>query len=607
MKDFLLLFMSLLCTCVSAQTCHTPFREHAPVPASILAKTATGTLCSKVFVQVDYDIVVDKGMFGAIAYADSVMNEVAIPYADIDVELSFEYQFLESETYTQGGSLDLLQQFRANLPVFDGDVAILISYKSTGGIAWVDQVCRNSSYKYGFASVKPDFLPFRDAYSWTIEVIAHELGHLYGSPHTQDCAWNGNGTAIDGCYQSPGCDRGPIPPNGGTIMSYCHLVNGVGINFARGFHPQVAAVIRAGIFLRCEDCAIPDDDGDDPVDVTCEENELFINLILDAYPGETSYHLETAAGEVLHRSRPFLRAEVGEVITDTLCLPAGCYRFVMTDSTGLRNEGCLDGMWYIGDPFGEIASGQEFSGTAEKFFCLDAEPPEDECTTPPTAPLLIYANQHRGGSAIQVTGGVQLDSNTWRAVPFTYTTTPNTVLTGEVKIDRLGEIHGLALVHNIQFISPSNSLRLAGTQRWGRAVDQVAVGGWQPFEIPVGRILPNYDYTHLVYINDHDPRGAITTTWRNVELCEDASVGGAKATIPPVEGTAADEDFVVAAPYPNPVTDTLHLPGDGYWNLFNMLGSEVANGHGDRVNMARLPVGGYIVFQDGEGYKIVKR
>ena len=55
-------------------------------------------------------------------------------------------------------------------------------------------------------------------------------------------------TAIDGCGPAAGADEGcnallPVG-KGGTIMSYCHLVSSVGINFANGFGPQPGALIR---------------------------------------------------------------------------------------------------------------------------------------------------------------------------------------------------------------------------------------------------------------------------------------------------------------------------------------------------------------------------
>ena len=94
-------------------------------------------------------------------------------------------------------------------------------------------------------------------YSWTVEVITHELGHLMGSPHTHACVWNGNNTAIDNCASSAqgssaqgySCRTTPltIPTEGGTIMSYCHLVSGVGINLSNGFGIQPANRILAAV------------------------------------------------------------------------------------------------------------------------------------------------------------------------------------------------------------------------------------------------------------------------------------------------------------------------------------------------------------------------
>lgn len=86
-------------------------------------------------------------------------------------------------------------------------------------------------------------------YSWSVQVIAHEFGHLFGSRHTHACVWNGNNTAIDGCDPNGtegGCPVPGIPSGGGTIMSYCHL-QAVGINFILGFRPQPGNVIRNSV------------------------------------------------------------------------------------------------------------------------------------------------------------------------------------------------------------------------------------------------------------------------------------------------------------------------------------------------------------------------
>ena len=90
-------------------------------------------------------------------------------------------------------------------------------------------------------------------YSWNVNVVTHELGHLMGSRHTHECVWNGNSTMIDDCGVRAGFPvsffcfikpRPPLPTNGGTIMSYCHRLPEIGINFAHGFGPQPGNVIR---------------------------------------------------------------------------------------------------------------------------------------------------------------------------------------------------------------------------------------------------------------------------------------------------------------------------------------------------------------------------
>ncbi len=95
-----------------------------------------------------------------------------------------------------------------------------------------------------FSSIDADYALVPE-YSWSAMVITHEMGHLLGSRHTHACVWNGNNTAIDGCAGSTegGCPVPGIPPEGGTIMSYCYLQS-VGVNFNLGFGPQPGNVIR---------------------------------------------------------------------------------------------------------------------------------------------------------------------------------------------------------------------------------------------------------------------------------------------------------------------------------------------------------------------------
>lgn len=94
--------------------------------------------------------------------------------------------------------------------------------------------------------------------TWELYVFCHEMGHVFGSPHTHACEWNGNSTQIDDCgnldafldgNSTPSCFNSGspiIPSNGGTIMSYCHL-NAVDINLSKGFGSQPASLMRSVI------------------------------------------------------------------------------------------------------------------------------------------------------------------------------------------------------------------------------------------------------------------------------------------------------------------------------------------------------------------------
>lgn len=95
--------------------------------------------------------------------------------------------------------------------------------------------------------------------TWELYVFCHEMGHVFGSPHTHACAWNGNNTQIDDCGNLWSFNQGDptvscfnsaspiIPSNGGTMMSYCHL-NAVDINLSLGFDSQAAGLMRTVIY-----------------------------------------------------------------------------------------------------------------------------------------------------------------------------------------------------------------------------------------------------------------------------------------------------------------------------------------------------------------------
>jgi len=105
----------------------------------------------------------------------------------------------------------------------------------TGGIAYLNVVC-SPNYAAGFSAyLNPSMTYNLNNYSWNLNVVAHELGHNFGSNHTHWCGWPGG--PVDDCYAAEGsCSNTPAPQTG-TIMSYCHAVAGGSVNLE--FHPTI--------------------------------------------------------------------------------------------------------------------------------------------------------------------------------------------------------------------------------------------------------------------------------------------------------------------------------------------------------------------------------
>ncbi|TVR88641.1 MAG: T9SS C-terminal target domain-containing protein [Saprospirales bacterium] len=222
--------------------------------------------CVTIYVEANYDIYVNKGSVNAAAaYVLGAFNQVSILYdmEDIDLTVSELLIWDEPSPYNGPGASQYLVQFRTYLNGnFNGDLAHLVGFGGGGGVAYLNVLC-SSLWGVAYSGIAASYNDV-PVYSWTVMVIAHEIGHNLGSPHTHACAWNGNNTAIDGCGPeagySEGCD-GPLP-SGGTVMSYCHLVGNVGIDLSLGFGPQPGDLMRNNVYsASClDDCEPVTDD-----------------------------------------------------------------------------------------------------------------------------------------------------------------------------------------------------------------------------------------------------------------------------------------------------------------------------------------------------------
>jgi hypothetical protein len=207
--------------------------------------------CVRIYYEIGYTPFINNGsdVTTTTNWLTAIHNNISTLYNNDDIKIALNeiYIWTTPDPYTGTPNANLAS-FRSNRQTFNGDLAHLVNQPSTTSVAYVNSLCTNSRHAYSGASQTYNNIP---VYSWTIQAMTHEMGHSLGSPHTHACAWNGNSTAIDGCgtqagYPEGNCPTGPIPSSlvKGTIMSYCHLVSGVGINFANGFGPQPAALIR---------------------------------------------------------------------------------------------------------------------------------------------------------------------------------------------------------------------------------------------------------------------------------------------------------------------------------------------------------------------------
>lgn len=228
---------------------------------STLKRDVSTNKCVNFYFEVDYNLFQsnNSNTMTTLNWITSVFNNVQTLFANdgITVALNSVYIWTTPDVYQGAGtsSIDYLYAFTENRPSINGDVGMLIGLDpgGLGGVAFLDQLCQ--SYNHAYADLNDISVSTVPTYSWTTEVITHEFGHSLGSPHTHACFWNGNNSPIDGCgsqagYPENGCTLiGPIPSAivKGTIMSYCHLVQGVGISFANGFGPQPATLIANNV------------------------------------------------------------------------------------------------------------------------------------------------------------------------------------------------------------------------------------------------------------------------------------------------------------------------------------------------------------------------
>jgi hypothetical protein len=217
----------------------------------------------RIAVEAAYDLYkeLDFDEVETAAYSAALMEAVAVIYErDLQAELQISgirvwtthrQPYLGTASGGLEGAVGMVKANRYPASMLNSNlIHVLGSKGNRGGVAYLDtlQYCGSSledttttpirSYQTGFSDIYAIYSYPTNSYSWDVNVVAHELGHNFGSPHTHCYS-----PPIDRCYNEIGCSSGAVVARQGTIMSYCHLVASTRLEFS----PREIDRLRQGV------------------------------------------------------------------------------------------------------------------------------------------------------------------------------------------------------------------------------------------------------------------------------------------------------------------------------------------------------------------------
>ena len=216
----------------------------------------SSTVPVKVYFVADYAFyVAGGGNIQVVAdYITGFFNSVITIYQNENIPFQLAYISVYTGTdpfANLSDTYEIRQLFGAVIQnnMQGGDIAHFLSVRTdiSGGIAYIRSLCKqynpaDSSGSYAVSVIEQTYEPY-PTYSWTVLVVAHEMGHNVGSRHTHACIWPKPGSGfspIDTCIitgenssyygNQEGCiplqnSNGCYSPASGKIMSYCHFCN----------------------------------------------------------------------------------------------------------------------------------------------------------------------------------------------------------------------------------------------------------------------------------------------------------------------------------------------------------------------------------------------
>jgi hypothetical protein len=214
---------------------------------------------AEIAVETDYELYAKLGNVSKLTkYVGDLFAAATFVYQrDVLVTLQVDYLSIwatSSDPWTGATSTAALSEFvnywGTNRTAVPRTVAHMLAGRSLGGgIAYMSQLCGGAGYGVSGQLSGTSPSNYTTTY-WDFLVVTHELGHNFGSSHTHCYS-----PPVDTCCTcatesqcSSGVGRGSVPPEKGTIMSYCHVVGGYGaIKMFLGVPGEPSAVVATTI------------------------------------------------------------------------------------------------------------------------------------------------------------------------------------------------------------------------------------------------------------------------------------------------------------------------------------------------------------------------
>ncbi|MBK8955712.1 MAG: T9SS type A sorting domain-containing protein [Saprospiraceae bacterium] len=240
-----------------ANGCHTDdYRDYMGSQVEMSVRSSDQCKRIEISIDVDYDLYLKlgKNTQAVSNYVTGLFNNVHTLFRNegISIALAQLNIHVMEDNFTHMSASSDLESFRKKYANTNKTVRFLLSGYSKngkatlGGIAYINTVC-NSTYSYAYGNVLGSYEQ-SPAYSWDVFVVAHELGHTFGSRHTHACVWGPQkNKAIDNCAKLEGSCAAPGLPKKGSMMSYCYQTGMPGIDFLEGFGTEPGALIRSTI------------------------------------------------------------------------------------------------------------------------------------------------------------------------------------------------------------------------------------------------------------------------------------------------------------------------------------------------------------------------